>query len=120
MTEAQAPTPYRPIRAEDARGQAQSPIGAPLSDLSIELLDPEGMVVADGQVGEIWVSGAGVTSGYIERPELTAHRFQPEPRPGEGALRNRSGDLARRRRDGDLEYLGRADRQVQLRGVRVD
>jgi hypothetical protein len=93
ITETMVHTIYRPIRAEDARGQAQSPIGVPLSDLSIELLDPEGMVVPDGQVGEIWVSGAGVTSGYIERPELTAHRFQPEPRRGEGALRYRSGDL---------------------------
>jgi amino acid adenylation domain-containing protein len=120
ITETTVHTTYRPIRAEDARGQGQSPIGVPLSDLSIELLDPEGVVVADGQVGEIWVSGAGVTSGYIERPELTARRFQPDPRRGGGALRYRSGDLARRLPDGDLEYLGRADQQVKLRGFRVE
>ena len=120
ITETTVHTTYRPIRAEDARGQARSPIGVPLSDLSVELLDPEGMVVADGQVGEIWVSGAGVTSGYIERPELTAHRFQADPRHGEGALRYRSGDLARRLPNGDLEYLGRADQQVKLRGFRVE
>ncbi len=120
ITETTVHATYRPIGAQDARGHGQSPIGVPLPDLHIELLDPEGVEVADGQVGEICVSGAGVTSGYVERPELTARRFQPDPRRGAGALRYRSGDLARRLPDGGLEYLGRADQQVKLRGFRVE
>jgi amino acid adenylation domain-containing protein len=120
ITETTVHTTYRRMRAEDALGQGQSLIGAPLADLSIELLDPEGTAVADGQVGEIWVGGDGVTSGYINRPELTARRFQPDPSRVAGALRYRSGDLARRLSNGDLEYLGRDDQQVKLRGFRVE
>jgi amino acid adenylation domain-containing protein len=120
ITETTVHTTYRPTRARDAEGEGRSMIGMPLSDLRIELLDPAGLEVADGQVGEIWVGGAGVTAGYIERPELTARRFQPDPSHGTGALRYRSGDLARRLPDGDLEYLGRADEQIKLRGYRVE
>jgi amino acid adenylation domain-containing protein len=120
ITETTVHTTFRPMRAQDTRGHGQSPIGVPLSDLSIELLDPDGGAVDDFQIGEIWVSGAGVTLGYIERPELTARRFHPDPGRGVSALRYRSGDLARRLPDGDFEYLGRSDQQVKLRGFRIE
>jgi len=120
ITETTVHTTYRRMCAEDADGEGRSLIGVPLADLSIELRDPEGVPVGDGQVGEIWVSGDGVAAGYIGRPELTARRFQPDPSRGAGALRYRSGDLARRLSNGDLEYLGRADQQVKLRGFRIE
>jgi amino acid adenylation domain-containing protein len=120
ITETTVHSTYRPMHTADAGGDGRSMIGVPLSDLRIELLDPDGVAVADRQVGEIWVAGAGVTAGYIERPKLTAHRFRPDPNRRTGALRYRSGDLARRHPDGDLEYLGRADEQIKLRGFRVE
>jgi hypothetical protein len=69
----------------------------------------------------MWVGGAGVTAGYLGRPELTAGRFLPDPWAGEpGARMYRSGDLGRYLADGDLEYLGRIDHQVKIRGFRIE
>ena len=101
--------------------RAESLIGAPLADLRIDLLGPDGRPVAIGEVGEIFVGGEGVSAGYLGRPELTAERFLPDAR-GErpNARLYRSGDLARRMPDGDLEYLGRIDNQVKLRGFRIE
>ncbi|MEU0337023.1 amino acid adenylation domain-containing protein [Streptomyces sp. NPDC006193] len=97
-----------------------SVIGTPLADLRVHLLDPAGRPVPPGAVGEMHVAGAGVTGGYLGRPELTAERFLDDPFGPPGSRMYRSGDLARRRADGALEYLGRADQQVQLRGFRVE
>lgn len=68
----------------------------------------------------MYVSGAGVATGYLHRPELTAERFLDDPYGPPGTRMYRSGDLARRRPDGTLDYLGRADAQIQLRGFRVE
>jgi len=91
-----------------------TPIGRPLPHLEVHLVDEHGEAVPDGEPGEIWVGGAGVARGYLDRPELTAERF---PR---GGTVYRSGDLARRDPDGNLHYLGRIDHQVKMRGFRIE
>ncbi|MFH9176777.1 amino acid adenylation domain-containing protein [Streptomyces albogriseolus] len=95
-------------------------IGTPLADLRVHLLDAVGRPVPPGATGEMYVSGAGVATGYLHRPELTAERFLDDPYGPPGTRMYRSGDLARRRPDGTLDYLGRADAQIQLRGFRVE
>ncbi|MFF9332075.1 amino acid adenylation domain-containing protein [Streptomyces albogriseolus] len=95
-------------------------IGTPLADLRVHLLDGAGRPVPPGATGEMYVSGAGVATGYLHRPELTAERFLDDPYGPPGTRMYRSGDLARRRPDGTLDYLGRADAQIQLRGFRVE
>ncbi|PYQ67825.1 MAG: hypothetical protein DMF53_01060 [Acidobacteria bacterium] len=118
-----------PLARAPRRGAAaagQHVIGRPLSDLSLYLLDRGGRPVPIGVPGEIHVGGAGVARGYLARPALTAERFVPDPFAGGtvgeaiGLRLYRSGDLARWRRDGDLEYLGRIDRQVKVRGFRIE
>ncbi|WP_347057292.1 Pls/PosA family non-ribosomal peptide synthetase [Blastococcus sp. HT6-30] len=94
-------------------------IGRPLPTYRISLLDEQRAPVAPGEVGEICVGGPGVARGYVNRPDLTADRFIPDPRtPGERIYR--TGDLGRFLPDGELEYLGRADSEVKVRGHRVD
>ncbi|GIF16350.1 non-ribosomal peptide synthetase [Actinoplanes teichomyceticus] len=107
-----------PADLDDAR--RGSVIGTPLADLRVYLLDARRRPVPPGAVGEMYVAGAGVAAGYLHRPELTAERFLDDPYGTPGARMYRSGDLARRRADGELDYLGRADQQVQLRGFRVE
>ncbi|MGW0336731.1 amino acid adenylation domain-containing protein [Streptomyces sp. NPDC003011] len=113
-------THHRVTRADLDDPRRGSVIGTPLADLRVHLLDPEGRPVPPGATGEVYVSGAGVAAGYLNRPELTAERFLEDPYGPPGTRMYRSGDLARRRPDGTLDYLGRADAQVQLRGFRVE
>ena len=94
--------------------------GTPSDWLERHLLDRGGRPVPRGVPGEIHVGGAGVARGYLARPALTAERFVPDPFSSGGQRLYRSGDLARRRPDGDLEYLGRIDRQVKVRGFRIE
>jgi amino acid adenylation domain-containing protein len=117
ITETTVHVTYREIRRGDL-ARASSPIGVAIPDLQLCLLDAAGEPVPPGVPGEIYVGGAGVARGYHERPELTAARFVAAPW-GEGRL-YRSGDLARIRGDGELEFLGRADAQVKIRGFRVE
>jgi amino acid adenylation domain-containing protein len=117
ITETTVHVTYRPLSAADAGGDV-SPIGRPILDLQLYLLDAHLKPVAPGVPGELFVGGAGVARGYLNRPELTAERFLPNPF-GEGTL-YRSGDRARYRADGELEFLGRADDQVKIRGFRVE
>ncbi|HSS51591.1 MAG TPA: amino acid adenylation domain-containing protein, partial [Thermoanaerobaculia bacterium] len=125
ITETTVHTTWRRLRQSDL-AQPGSAIGRPLSDLSLHLLDGGGRPVPIGVPGEIHVGGAGVARGYLARPALTAERFVPDPFVGGtaggvgGQRLYRSGDLARWRRDGDLEYLGRIDRQVKVRGFRIE
>lgn len=117
ITETTVHVTYRPINRQDLKAKA-SIIGREIPDLYIYLLDEKLAPVADGIAGEIYVTGAGVTNGYLNRPALTAERFLPNPF-GSGRM-YRSGDLARRLPNGDLEYLGRIDQQVKIRGFRIE
>ncbi|HEV2639099.1 MAG TPA: amino acid adenylation domain-containing protein [Actinocrinis sp.] len=104
---------------DPARAVARVPIGRPIDNTRLYVLGPGGLPQPVGAVGELCIGGVGVARGYLDRPELTAERFGPDPfRPG-GRL-YRSGDLARWLADGTLEYVGRIDGQVKIRGNRVE
>ena len=121
ITETTVHVTYRPITRADVEAGRGSVIGRPIPDLYIRLLDERGEPVPVGVPGEIWVGGAGVANGYLNRPELTAQRFVTDPfDPSRSARLYRAGDLARRLPDGDLEFLGRIDAQVKIRGFRIE
>jgi amino acid adenylation domain-containing protein len=120
ITETTVHVTYRRILSGDAEKEADSLIGKPIPDLQIHLCDEHLQPVANGQPGEICIGGAGVALGYLNRPELTAERFIADPSGKEGARLYRSGDMALRRADGELVYLGRADRQVKINGFRIE
>jgi natural product biosynthesis luciferase-like monooxygenase protein/amino acid adenylation domain-containing protein len=109
-------------RAEHARGAATAvPIGVPIDNGSLRILDPQGAPVPIGVPGQLFVGGANLGRGYLGRPELTAERFVPDPFAQTGGARlYASGDLVRYLPDGRLEFLGRLDHQVKLRGFRIE
>jgi amino acid adenylation domain-containing protein len=121
ITETTVHVTYRPIRSEDLENSSGSNIGIPIPDLEVYVVDPEGRRVATGEPGEMLVGGRGVARGYLNRAELTQERFIANAFAPEKSPRlYRSGDLARWRENGDLEYLGRIDHQVKIRGFRIE
>jgi amino acid adenylation domain-containing protein len=134
ITETTVHVTYRPLSMTDLDSTA-SVIGCPIPDLQVYLLDQYLQLVPVGVPGEMYVGGAGVTKGYLNRPELTTERFIPSPFEKDevipptplnkggtqgGAKLYKTGDLARYLPKGELEYLGRIDNQVKIRGFRIE
>jgi amino acid adenylation domain-containing protein/non-ribosomal peptide synthase protein (TIGR01720 family) len=125
-TETTVHATYRPIRASDLETVSGSVIGVPIPDLQLYILDPQQQPVPIGVTGEMYVGGAGVAKGYLNRPELTAERFITNPFTNDNNDNNpasrlyRTGDLARFLPGRDIEFLGRIDHQVKIRGFRIE
>ncbi|MBN1481963.1 amino acid adenylation domain-containing protein [candidate division KSB1 bacterium] len=121
ITETTVHVTYRPLAQLDIESAPGSMIGGPIPDLQIYILDQNYEPLPIGVPGELYVGGAGLARGYLRRPELTAGKFIPNPFADQpGARLYKTGDLARVTANGDIEYLGRIDHQVQLRGFRVE
>nr|UXB95126.1 non ribosomal peptide synthetase [Pseudomonas syringae] len=121
ITETTVHVTYYPLQPEDVQRVGASPIGTRIPDLQLYLLDAYGEPVPVGVVGELYVGGAGVARGYLNREALTAERFLDNPFSTAPDTRlYRTGDLGRWLADGTLEYLGRNDEQVKIRGFRIE
>ena len=108
-------------QADQEPGTTSVPIGKPISNTQVYVLDRYRNPVPVGVRGEIYIGGEGLALGYWRQPELTAERFVPNPIAPEQSVRlYRTGDLGRWRRDGEIEYLGRVDSEVKVRGMRID
>jgi amino acid adenylation domain-containing protein/FkbM family methyltransferase len=119
-TEATVWSSVHEITAHDLETERSISIGRPLAHTRLYLLDAQLEPVPVGVPGEIHLGGAGVARGYLDKPALTAERFLPDPFGPPGGRLYRTGDLARWRADGTLEFLGRMDQQVKLRGHRIE
>jgi acyl-coenzyme A synthetase/AMP-(fatty) acid ligase/acyl carrier protein len=121
-TETTVHSTYHPLTlAEINDRETRSRIGKALPDLKVHVLDKEMQMVPIGVKGEIYIGGPGLARGYLDRPELTADRFLPDPfSEWQGERMYRTGDQGSRRADGSLEYFGRLDMQVKIRGYRIE
>ncbi len=120
ITETTVHVTYRPLTIADLNSTG-SVIGSPIPDLQVYILDRHQQPVPIGVLGEMCIGGAGLTQGYLNRPELTAEKFIASPFSNQPEARlYKSGDLARYLPNGDIEYLGRLDHQVKIRGFRIE
>ncbi|MFE9427313.1 amino acid adenylation domain-containing protein [Kitasatospora sp. NPDC006697] len=119
-TEAAVDVSAWPCPPEAATGAARLPIGRPIQNLSLYVLDEHGQLLPDGVPGQVFIAGAGLALGYLNNPTATAEKFRPDPYGPPGSRMYATGDLALRRPDGALDFLGRMDRQVKLRGLRIE
>lgn len=119
ITETTVHVTYRPLTLADVTVDQGSVIGIPIPDLKVYLFDQYLQLVPMGVAGELYVGGAGLAQGYLNRPQLTAERFIANPYCPQERL-YKTGDLARYLPNGDIEYLGRVDHQVKIRGFRVE
>jgi len=111
-------TAYEPAGSDEL---PQVPIGRPVANTKVYLLDRSLELVPIGEPGELYIGGVGIARGYLNRPELTAEKFVRDPFSSEPDARlYRTGDMARYRPDGEIEFLGREDDQVKIRGFRVE
>ncbi|SFP97511.1 non-ribosomal peptide synthetase [Amycolatopsis rubida] len=115
-TEYSIDTTYWDCEADDP--SASVPIGFPRTSARLYILDPQGRPAGEGEAGELHIAGPGLALGYLNRPELTRERFVGNP--FDGGRMYRTGDVVRRRDDGALEFVGRADDQVKVRGFRIE
>ncbi|MBZ4398088.1 amino acid adenylation domain-containing protein [Myxococcus sp. AS-1-15] len=118
-TEAAVACCFHDVPADGGALPERIPIGKPISNTALYVLDRWGQPVAVGVSGELYIGGVGLARGYLGRPDLTAERFVPDPFEA-GARLYRTGDLARYLPDGTLEFLGRLDDQLKIRGHRVE
>lgn len=120
ITETTVHVTYEVLDKNKIKNTHQSIIGMPIKDLQIYILDEQMRMVPDGVVGEMYVGGAGVSKGYWNREELTAERFIQNPFLKQKNILYKTGDLACRHTNGNLEYIGRNDGQVKVKGFRIE
>ena len=120
ITETTVHVTYHCMTETDVAHAASSVVGRPIPDLQVHILDERLQPMPVGLAGQMYVAGTGLARGYLNRPSLTAERFIPNPFRTSGDRLYQTGDKARYREDGTIEYLGRVDQQVKIRGFRVE